>query len=117
MKKSTLINNIQKRLPAEIIIQDETNFEINDDEYVSILSWIKCFNEHYKINGKNEGMLVQFPMISKRIRLDFGLYRVPCDLKENNGKYIIYITANGKQNDGKIKNKITVNELVNTWKL
>ena len=117
MRKSILINNIQKRLPPEIIIHDETDFKFTDDEYVSILSWIKCFNEHYKINGKNEGMPVQLPMISKRIRLDFGLYRVPCDLEENNGKYIIYISANGKQNDGKIKKKITVDELVNTWNL
>ncbi len=117
MKKSSLINNIQKRLPDDIIIDDETKFEFTDDEYISILSWIKCFNEHYKIHGKNEGMLVQFPIISKRIRLDFGLYRIPCDLEENKGKYIIYISANGKQNDGTIKKNISVKELVNNWNL
>lgn len=117
MKKSSLIKNIQKRLPDDIIVDDETEFEFTDDEYLSILSWIKCFNKHYEIYGKNEGMPIQLPVISKRLRLDFAFFNIPCDLEENKGKYIIYILANGKQIDGTIKKNISVKELVNTWNL
>lgn len=117
MKNSTLIKNIQQRMPDDIIIHDETNFELTDDEYVSILSWIKCFKVHYETFGKNKEMPVQFPVISKRIRLDFGLYRIPCELETTKDKHIIYICANGKQNNGKIKKKITLREIENTWKL
>ncbi len=117
MKKLSLIKNIQKRLPDDIIVEDETIFEFTDDEYLSILSWIKCFNKHYEIHGKKKVMPVQFPIISKRLRLDFTFYNIPCDLEQNKGKYIIYISANGRQNDGSIKKNISAKELVNTWNL
>ena len=83
MKTAKYIIEIQKRLPDDIIIQNETSFEFNEDEFVSILSWIKNFNEHYKIFGKEIQPYVMFPIISKRLRLDFGLYNFPNTLEEN----------------------------------
>lgn len=46
MIKSRYLQEFQKRLPDDILIEDETNFEVTDDEYVSILSWFKYFKEH-----------------------------------------------------------------------
>ena len=48
MKKYCLLKQIQKRLPDEIVIFDETNFNFTEDEYISILSWIKNFNYHFQ---------------------------------------------------------------------
>jgi hypothetical protein len=117
MQKKTLIKEIQKRLPEDIIVEDETPFEFTEDEYVSILSWIKYFNGHYSLNGKNQDPILFFPIISKRIRLDFGLYRYPSDTIINNGKYVIYISPNGKRLDGTISTNLSVKSLINTWKL
>jgi len=117
MKTLTYIKEIQKRLPDDIIIQNETSFEFNEDEFVSILSWIKNFNEHYKEYGKREQPNVIFPIISKRLRLDFGLYNFPSDTEINKGKYIIYISENGKLMNGTTKQNISIKELISTWKL
>lgn len=117
MKKSTLLKEIQKRLPEDIIVEDETPYEFTEDEYVSILSWIKYFNGHYSLHGKNQDPTVFFPIISKRIRLDFGLYRFPSDTEINKGKHVIYISPNGKRLDGTINTKLAVKSLVNTWRL
>ena len=117
MKTAQYIIEIQKRLPDDIIIQNETSFEFNEDEFVSILSWIKNFNEHYKIFGKEKQPYVMFPIISKRLRLDFGLYNFPNTLEENKGCYIIYISENGKLSNGTTKKNITVKELITTWQL
>lgn len=117
MQKKTLLKEIQKRLPEDIIVEDETNYEFTEDEYVSILSWIKYFNAHYSVNGKNQDPIVVFPIISKRIRLDFGLYRFPSGSIINKGKHVIYISPNGKRLDGTISTKVSVRYLVNIWKL
>ncbi|WP_055445531.1 hypothetical protein [Lacinutrix himadriensis] len=117
MNKTIILKNIQKRLPENIIIQDETQYEFNDDEYLSILSWIKCFNKHYETYGMSKGVSVQFPIISKRIRLDFGLYRIPCELEYNKGKHIIYISSNGKRMDGSIDTNITTTKLIREFNL
>lgn len=117
MKTTKYIIEIQKRLPDDIIIKNETSFEFSEDEYISILSWIKYFNEHYKIFGKEKQPCIMYPIISKRLRLDFGLYNFPNPLEENKGGYIIYISENGKLLNGSIKKNITVKELVVTWKL
>jgi len=112
--KKTMLKEIQKRLPDDIIIEDETNFELTGDEFVSVLSWIKFFNGHYRVYGKNENPSVVFPIISKRLRLDFGLYRFPSD---SNGQFNIYLSPNGKLLDGSMKKRISVKELINSWDL
>ena len=115
--KSKYLQEFQKRLPDNILIQNETNFEINEDEYVSILSWLNYFKEHYKLYGKEERTSIQFPIISKRLRLDFGLYNIPSDLENSLGQYIIYISPNGKLSNGTIKKNISIRETVKTWNL
>src|SRR5690606_31881964 len=117
MKKSRHLNQIQKRLPDDLIIHDETNFEFTDDEYVVILSWIKFFNKHYQKHQKNKLPEILFPIISKRLRLDFGLYITPNDLQENHGKHIIYLCPNAKMLNGTIKKNISVKDIVDTWSL
>lgn len=117
MIKSRYLQEFQKRVPDDILIEDETNFEVTDDEYVSILSWLKYFKEHYKRYGKEKETFVQFPIISKRLRLDFGLYNIPSNLENSKGNYIIYISPNGKLLNGTIKKNISVRETVNAWNL
>ncbi|WP_320815614.1 hypothetical protein [Flavobacterium sp.] len=117
MKTSKYIKEIQKRLPEDIIIENESTFEFNEDEFVSILSWIKNFNEHYKLFGKNQQPYIMFPIISKRLRLDFGLFNYPNNLEVNKGAFIIYISDNGRLLDGTIKKNISVKELITTWGL
>ncbi len=65
MKKTSIIKELQKRLPDDLVIHDETSFEDTDDEYVSMLCWLKCFNEHYERYGRDEQPTVIFPIISK----------------------------------------------------
>jgi len=117
MKKVTCLKEINKRLPEGIILKDETNFEFTDDEFISILSWIQFFNGHYKEHGKEKHPSVIFPIISKRLRLDFGLYRFPSDQKMEIGKHVIYISENGKLMNGDVKKNITIKGLINTWQL
>lgn len=117
MKTQTYLKEIQKRLPDDIIIQNETSFEFNEDEFVSILSWIKNFNQHYKLFGKKEQPYLMFPLISKRLRLDFGLYNYPNNLEVNKDGFIIYISENGKLMNGTTKKNITVKRLITTWQL
>ena len=38
MKNLAFLKQIQKRLPDDIVIFDETNFNFSEDEYISILS-------------------------------------------------------------------------------
>lgn len=116
MKKTSMLKEIQRRLPDDLIIQDETSFEFSDDEYVSMLCWLKYFNEHYKQHGKSEQTTVNFPIISKRLRMDFGLYMVPSEIEKNRGKHVIYISENGKILNGKTKVP-TTKELVKYWNL
>jgi len=117
MKKVTCLKEISKRLPDNIILNDETTFEFTDDEFISILCWIKYFNGHYIEHGKEKHPDVIFPIVSKRLRLDFGLYRFPSDIGINRGKHVIYISQNGNLKNGNVKNNITIKELIITWRL
>lgn len=117
MRKTTYLKEIQMRLPDEIIVQDETHFEFTEDECISILCWVKYFNNHYKEHGKNKLPSILFPIVSKRTRLDLGLYHSPCDLEMNLGKHIIYISPNGQLLNGRTKKDITLKSLISKWKL
>ncbi|MFV8345102.1 hypothetical protein [Flavobacterium sp. ZB4P13] len=46
-----------------------------------------------------------FPLIPKRLRLDFGLYNYPNNLEVNKDGFIIYISENGKLMNGTTKKK------------
>lgn len=116
MTKKNQIKEIQKRLPDDLVIVDETSFDFTDDEYVSILCWIKFFNQHYEQFGKEKYPNPMFPIISKRLRLDFGLYGVASDCEPFKGCYIIYLSENGKCLDGKVR-KQSVKQLIQTWHL
>jgi hypothetical protein len=98
----------EKRLPKGIEIKNERNIDLTEDEFVSILSWLKYFKSHYEKFGKDEHPDVIFPIISKRIHLDFGLYRFPSELQDEKGKFIIYISANTQK---------TIKNIINTWHL
>lgn len=117
MKKIKYLVEIQKRMPDDIIVQDETNFDFTEDECISILCWIKYFKNHYLQNGKNKLPYILFPIISMRMRLDFGLYTTKCDLENNFGKYIIYISPNGQLLNGTIEKKTTLKRSIETWGL
>jgi hypothetical protein len=117
MKKEKCLKEIEKRLPEGIVLEDETPFELTDDEFITILSWIKYFNEHYKEYGKEKSPSIKFPIISKRLRLDFGLYQSPSDTEKNRGKYVIYLSQNGLLLDGTVKESITIKSLISTWRL
>ena len=116
MTKAGYLKEIQDRLPEDLIIEDETKYEFTDDEFIGILSWIKYFNIHYKEKGKTDIPEIVFPIISKRLRLDFGLYSTPSDTEVTKGKYVIYLSANGRLLGGDIK-KQSINQLINTWML
>lgn len=49
------------------------------------------------------------PIISKRLRLDFGLYRFPSDVESQKGDFVIYLSENSP--------KQTVKKIINTWQL
>lgn len=114
MTKSTQIKEIQDRLPENIRIIDETNSEFTDDEFVSILCWLKYFNHHFAKFGKTEFPKIIFPIISKRIRLDFGLYLTKSGCEPGKGEYNIYISEN--LNNYKPGRKTLAN-FIRTWNL
>ena len=59
-----------------------------------------------------------FPIISKSLKLDFGLYNHPSNLAdESNGKFIVYISSNERLTSVPGNKPITVKEIINTWKL
>ncbi len=113
MTKEDQLREIQRRLPEDIKIVDETNFDFTEDEFVCILSWVKYFNSHYKDYGKEKPTRIMFPIISKRLRLDFGLYLYP---NEKTGDYNIYLSMNGKRLDGKVV-KESCEKVIRVWKL
>ena len=117
MKKELFLKEIQNRLPEDIIVGDETSFEFTDDEVVGVLSWLKYFNAHYKEYGKTKNPDVMLPIISKRLRLNFEFYRIPCDVEKNKGKHVIYLSQNRKYLDSSIKKDPTLKDLINTWHL
>lgn len=113
MIKNNQIKEIQKRLPDDIKIVDETQYEFTEDEFLGILSWIKFFNIHYKKFGKTEYPELLFPIISKRIRLDFGLYCVKSENEPLKGNYNIYISDNIKN----VRGRKTINSIISQWNL
>lgn len=102
MKKSTMLKKILEDLPKDIKIVDTTKIEFTIDEYYAILSWIKCFQNHYKEFGKTKHMPVHTTIVSKRIFIDFALYRFPSEVPEEKGKNCIYI--------GELKKRISENK-------
>lgn len=117
MKKTTCLKEIQKRLPDDIIIVDETPYEYTPDEFIAILAWIKCFNAHYRQYGKSKSMSITHAFVSKRLRLDLGLYGIPCDIDQNRGKYIIYLADNQSGLGGKITKNISLKDFIRSWNL
>lgn len=115
MTKSTYLRQIQQRLPGDLIIEDETSFEFTEDEFVGILSWLKYFNDHYKQYHKQAIPGVMNPVVSKRLRLDFGLYNAACDNESNRGKFVVYISEN--KTPGPKLAAPDVKSLINTWHL
>lgn len=113
MKKLDQIKEIQKRLPENLKIVDETNIEFTDDEFLSILCWIKYFNNHYEKYEKTELPFIKFPIISKRIQLDFGLYHFKSDCEPQIGNYNIYIMWDFKNSKG----KKALDSFINNWDL
>lgn len=99
---------IQKRLPNEIVFINEKNIELTEDEFLAILSWIKYFNIHFKEHGMTKYPKIMFPVISKKLRLDFGLYRTPSDIKEEKGLHAIYLSVNINQ---------PIKKTIISWKL
>jgi hypothetical protein len=71
--------------------------------------------DHYKKHQKQAIPGVMNPVISKRLRLEFGLYNVPCDSESNRGKFIVYISEN-KTNGPKIVVP-DVKSLISIWHL
>ncbi len=102
MKKITMLKKIQQVLPKGISLIDSTKIEFTIDEYFAILSWIKCFQIHYKEFGKTKHMTVHTTVVSKRIFIDFALYRFPSEVPEDKGKNCIYI--------GELKKRISENK-------
>jgi len=112
MNRDKFIKEINKRLPDGLIIKDETNFDFTESEIVSVFCWIKYFNNHYKKHKYNKLPHIIFPIISKRVRLDFGLYHIPCELQEDFGKHIIYISSNLYS-----KKERTLKNFISVWNL
>lgn len=102
MKKSTMLKKIQQDLPKGITVIDSTKIEFTIDEYFAILSWIKCFQIHYKEFGKTKHVPVHTPVVSRRVFIDFALYRFPSKLPEEKEKNCIYI--------GELKKRISENK-------
>lgn len=114
MTKLTQIKEIQNRLPEDIRFVDETNSELTEDEFVSILCWLKYFKQHYNKFGKSKLPEIMFPIISKKIRLDFGLYITRSDCEPGKGDYNIYISENLKNYKPGRK---TLDNFIRTWNL
>lgn len=116
MTKTNYLKQFQKRLPDDIKIVDEVPYEFTEDEIVSILCWLKYFNHHYSINGKNEYPQIMFPVVSKRMHLDFGLYIGKSETEPFKGQHNIYITENGKLLTGKVE-KQSLEKVIKIWNL
>lgn len=113
MTKNNKIKEIQKRLPDDIKIVDETQYEFTEDEFLGILSWLKFFNHHYEKYGKTQYPELLFPIISRRMRLDFGLYCGKCEYEPYIGHHNIYISDNIKN----IRGKKTIDNFITRWSL
>jgi len=111
MSKEKMLKDIQKRLPDDVIIIDGTNFDFTEDEFVSILCWLKYFVKKYKNYNKAERPDVKFPIISKRLMLDLDLGLYDESIVECKGKYGIYINATQK------RKKIAAKSIINMFQL
>lgn len=111
MKKASFLKLVQERLPEDIIIRDETQFEFTEDECVVMLSWIQYFDDHNKVYKKGKLPSIINPYISTRLKLDFSFYRIPCDLDIDRGKYVIYIVKVKQHINEKIHSKIDLKKL------
>ncbi|MGL5636913.1 MAG: hypothetical protein ACRDD0_08505 [Bacteroidales bacterium] len=116
MTKKKQLKEMQARLPERIMLFDETSFDFTEDEYISMLCWIKYFNKHYALYGMNRGIDMPFAIISKRMHLDFGLYNIPHKHEALEGDYFIYISESGKCLDGKVRGN-TIKKIVSRWSL
>ncbi len=111
MKKDTVLRNIQKRLPDDILIKDNVSFELTEEEYFSILVWIKVFNIHFKEFGKSKNMPLHIIPISSRCCLDVYFYRFPDD----NNEYVIYLKEEERlYKDNKLK-KPSITDLISRY--
>ncbi len=102
MKKSTMLKKIQKELPKDIYLINNTTIELTTDEYFAILSWIKVFLIHHKEFDKTKHLTLHTPVVSTRVFIDFALCRFPSKLPEEKGKNCIYI--------GELKKRISANK-------
>lgn len=116
MTKTYCLKEFQKRLPDDIKIVDEIPYDFTEDEIVGILSWLKYFNQHYATNGKYKYPQIMFPIVSKRMHLDFGLYIGKSETEPFKGQHNIYITENGKLLTGKVE-KQSLKKVINMWNL
>ncbi|SDA37111.1 hypothetical protein SAMN03080617_00002 [Algoriphagus alkaliphilus] len=108
MDKEKILKEIQNRLPDDIRIINQTPFELTEDEFLVILSWLKYFNWHYQLHKKSGSPEIQSPIISKRIRLDFYFYWISENIQNKDTGFSIYIVSNYKK---------TLKEIINTYKL
>lgn len=114
MTKVNQIKEIQNRLPESIRVIDETKFEFTEDEFVGILCWLKYFNQHFNEYGKTKLPEIIFPIISKKVRLDFGLYITKSNSEPGKGDFNIYISDNSKNYKPGRKNLAC---FIRTWNL
>jgi hypothetical protein len=116
MLKKNMLKKIQDRLPDNVYIVDETDYEFSEDEFIGILSWLKYFNNHYEKHKTKKLPEILFPIISKRLRMDLGLYHIKSNVEPFKGFHIIYLSSHGKRLDGKIE-KQSIKKIITTWNL
>lgn len=111
MKKQTYLKEIQKRLPQDIFISDETNIDFTEDEFVCILFWIKIYNKYPDLFGTAKH--IQHVFISKRIQVDFSFHNTATE----KGEYLIYITLNKKITPAGKEGIYSLRELIHDYHL
>ncbi|GET46929.1 hypothetical protein [Capnocytophaga felis] len=102
MLKKTQLKEIQKRLPEDILLIDSTTFDnYTDDEYLALLSWIKCFKNHYEKFQNNAPFYPHCAFVSTRLFIDF--------LYHNREEKAIYL------NEIHIKTKKQMDAYIRLW--
>ena len=94
MKKDAYLKKVQKKLPSEIDLIDETSFEFSLDEQLGVIGWINYFNTHYRKEGKSNIPDIQIIEISSRFVIDLGLYTIPHTSSRGENKHEIYLRPN-----------------------
>lgn len=115
--KSKHLIEVKNRMPDGILVDDETCFEWTDDEYVAILSWIKCFKNHNKILDNTKNTFISVAVISKRLYVDFSFYNLEQLSDDNRKENIIYIRQNGQLINGTFLNNMSADTVIKTHKL